>query len=137
MFQAAPRPERKAAEGSHASPVARTHEPAPIRDFRKPLFLKSAILFLLLGVAGLSTFAKVSQYYPRSNSAHYVSIANKMNVGHPPAVLMQKPLHPVARIAPPQPAFRTILRVEPEIPTAQQIGLVVSLQHRSPPSLLS
>ncbi len=137
MFQAAPPLERNAADGSHVSPVARSHEPGPSRLFFKPVFLKSAILFLPLGVAGLSTFAKVSQYYPRSNSAHYVSIANKMNVGHLPVALTQKPLHAVARIAPPQPAFRTMLRVEPEIPAAQQISLVVSLQYRSPPLLLS
>jgi hypothetical protein len=115
--------------------VAQNGDLARRREFSKPLFLKSAILLLLVGVACLSTFAKVGQYYPRSTSVHYVSIANKMNVAHPPALLARKPLHLVARIAPPQPAFLLTRRVEPEAPFSQRIGIVVSLQHRSPPYL--
>jgi len=105
------------------------------QEYFKPLFLRSAILLLLVGVACLSTFAKVGQYYPRSASVHYVSIANKMNVAHPPALLARKPLHLVARITPPQPAFPVTRCVEPEVPFSQRIGIVVSLQHRSPPFL--
>lgn len=99
--------------------------------------MKSAILLLLLAIAGLSTFVKVSQYYPETASTRYVTIANKMNMAHPPALLAKTPLHPVARIVLPQPAVRVTRRAEPEIPFTQRIGLVVSLQHRSPPSLLA
>jgi hypothetical protein len=95
------------------------------------------ILLLLLGVAGLSTIAKVGQYYPRTSSAHYISDASKMDVAHPPALLAWKPLHLVARITPPSPALRVTRRVEPEPPFTQRIGIVVSLQHRSPPLLLA
>ncbi len=106
-------------------------------NLARSFFLRSAILFLLFGVAGLSTAAKVGQYYPRTSSAHYVSDASKMDVAHPPALLAWKPLHLGARIAPPPPAFRVARRVEPELPITQRIGIVVSLQHRSPPLLLA
>jgi hypothetical protein len=102
-----------------------------------PIFLKSAILFLLLAVGALSTFTRVSQYYPQVSSVRYVTISNKMNVGHSAPVLNRTPLTLVAQILPPQPAFRVIRPEEPEIPVTQQVGVVVSLQHRSPPSPLT
>jgi hypothetical protein len=68
---------------------------------------------------------------------HYVTIANKMNVAHPPALLAPKPLHPIARVVLQPSLYCLTRRVEPEVPCTQRIGIVVSLQHRSPPSLLA
>jgi len=126
-----------AARGLRLKPIMFILEWTSNRSRQKPIFLKSAILLLLLAVGALSTLTKVSQYYPPSSSAHYVSIANKMNVAHPAPVLSQKPLHLIARITPPQPALRASRPVEPDISFVQRIGLVVSLQHRSPPSFLA
>jgi len=110
-------------------------EHAQRRRFSKALFLRSTILLLLVGVACLATFAKVGQYYPRTTSAHYVSIANKMDVAHPPLLPVQEPLRTVTRIMPPQPVSRDARLEEPEIPFLRRIGVVISLQHRSPPFL--
>jgi hypothetical protein len=126
-----------AARVLHLKPIMFIRECTSNGSRQKPIFLKSAILFLLLAVGILSTLTRVSQYYPESSSARYVSAANKMNVAHPVPVLSQKPLHLVTRITPPQPAFRAIRPVELEIPFSQRIGIVVSLRHRSPPSCLA
>jgi hypothetical protein len=107
------------------------------RSRSKPILFKSAILFLLLAVGALSTFTRVSQYYPQTASIRYVTIANKMKVVHPPALIARMPLQVAARMMAPQPAIRVTRRVEPEVPFTQRIGIVVCLQHRSPPSLLA
>jgi hypothetical protein len=114
-----------------------TQERTSNRSLRTPILFKSAILFLLLAVGALSTVTRVSQYYPQTASTRYVTIANKMNVAHPPALIARMPLQLVARMTPPQPAIRMTRRVEPEVPCTQRIGIVVSLQHRSPPSFLA
>ncbi|HYB61880.1 MAG TPA: hypothetical protein VEH50_10410 [Methylomirabilota bacterium] len=117
--------------------AVQNHDLARSWNFSRPFFLRPVIVLLLLGVAGLSTIAKVGQYYPRTSSAHYISFASKMDVAHPPAVLARKPIYLVARITPPEPAFRVTWRMEPEPPLTQRICIVVSLQHRSPPLLLA
>jgi len=121
----------------HLNLVAQAHDSKPCREAPRPLLFKSAILLLLFGVAGLSTLAKISQYYPQTAPMRYVTIANKMNVAHPPALLARKPLYTIAR-AMLQPSVYCLTRcVEPDVPCTQRIGIVVSLQHRSPPSLLA
>ncbi len=119
------------------NPVMCNQERTSNGSRQTPILFKSAILLLLLALGALSTFTRVSQYYPQSSSVHYVSIANKMKPAHPGPILKQRPLHLVARILPPQPAVRLAPRLEPEIPFTRRIGLIVSLQHRSPPSYLA
>lgn len=98
---------------------------------------KATILLLLFTVAGLATFAKNGQYYPDSNPAQHVSISIKMNVAHSPVQAAEEPLQPVSRFLPPQPALQSLqVRVEEASPTPP-IGVTVSMQHRSPPSVLS
>jgi len=102
------------------------------------VFARAAVVFLLLvSVAALSTLAKDGQYFPQSNPARQVSLSTKMNFTHAPIVPDGARSQAVARISPPQPSIRItrIERLEP-IPM-QRIGIIVSLQHRSPPVSIS
>ncbi len=101
------------------------------------VYVKVGVVMLLLAIAGFSTLAKNSQYLSRSNPAHYINISSKMTVSHLPVVIDRTPLRPVARFIPPQPETRITHVVREEIPPLPSIGVTVSLQHRSPPILLS
>jgi len=101
------------------------------------VYLKIGVVMLLLAIAGFSTLAKNSQYFSRSNPAHYINICSKMKVSHSPVVIDRTSLRPVARFIPPQPEMRIARMVEEEIPARPSIGVTVSLQHRSPPLSLS
>jgi hypothetical protein len=116
-----------------ATPDSGTSQTARTRR----VYLKLGVVMLLVAIAGFSTLAKNSQYFSRSNPAHYINISSKMTVSHSPAALDPAPLHPIARFVPPQPATRTAQVVREEIPALPSIGVTVSLQHRSPPISLS
>jgi hypothetical protein len=98
-------------------------------------FVKGALLALLLfAVPALSTLAKNSWYLPQSNPVHYLNIASKMQVPHVPVVLEKAPLRPIAKLIPASEVIRTTH--EPDLePPKPSIGVTVTLQHRSPPSL--
>jgi hypothetical protein len=96
------------------------------------LQIVTAIL-LLFAVAALSTLAKNSQYFPDSNPTHYVNIANKMKAAPPPVLFERAPLHPVAKVVPPQPCAPKNHGVEEISLPLPSIGVTVSIQHRSPP----
>jgi len=89
---------------------------------------------LLLAVPTLATLAKKSWYLPQSNPGHYLNIASKMQVRHCPSVLAKTPLQAIAKLGPPQPVSRGIREADLE-PPKSSIGLTVSRQHRSPPTL--
>jgi hypothetical protein len=91
---------------------------------------------LLFAVFGLSTMAKNSQYYSRSNPTHYLNISSKMKVSLP-AALDRTPLRPVARFVVPQPAVRFFPAIEDQLPEVPSLSVTLTLQHRSPPSFLS
>lgn len=98
---------------------------------------KVTILLLLLTVAGLATFAKNGQYYPDSNPAQHISVSIKLNVTHSPVQVAEEPLQPVSRFLPPQPPVPSSqVKLEEASPTPP-IGITVSMQHRSPPSVFS
>jgi len=103
----------------------------------KQMLARAAVLLLLFAVAGLSTLSMHTRYLPKSNPIRFISKATKMNVAHHAAVPPAGPLYPAAELVPPQPEFRTVLAVQPEKICLQQIGLILSLQYRSPPSLLA
>jgi hypothetical protein len=103
----------------------------------RSVYLKVGVVMLLLAIASFSTLAKNSQYFSRSNPAHFINISSKMKVSHLPVVIDRTPLRPVARFIPPQPETRTTHLVRAEIPALPSIGVTVSLQHRSPPIPLS
>ncbi len=100
------------------------------------IFARVAVFLLLLSVGGLETLAKSNEYLPESNPSHYLSIASKLNVGHPPVLLAAKHVLFVSPMVPPQPIFHFSQLERFEEPHFQQICLTASLRHRSPPSLL-
>ena len=100
--------------------------------FRRML-ARTPVLLLLVALAGLAALAKHSEYLPKSNPTHYFSNAAKMRVAHLPVIFVSIPKFPVARVIPPQPEPYFLPLVEPQKLDLPQIGLTVSLQHRSPP----
>jgi hypothetical protein len=101
------------------------------------ILARTAVLLLIFAIAGLSTLAKHSQYLPKSNPTHFFSNATKMNVAHLPALFFAAPNAPIAKVIVHRPAFRRLSPVSSESIDLPQIALTISLQHRSPPSLLA
>jgi hypothetical protein len=94
-----------------------------------------AIVLLLLAVPALSTLAKQSWYLPQSNTAHYLNGAVKMRVSQAPLLTNWRPLPALATLVPQRAENRMVRRAEPK-PAMPDIGITVSLQHRSPPIAL-
>jgi hypothetical protein len=88
---------------------------------------------MLFAIAGFSTLAKNSQYFAKSNPAHYINISSKMKVNALPAVVDRTPLRHVAHFVAQPPPIRVHRVVRQEIPPLPSIAVTVSLQHRSPP----
>lgn len=99
----------------------------------KRVLSKTSILLLLVGLAGLSALAKHSDYLPKSNPAHYISHAAKMNLEHLSADFAPARVHRVDGLVPPKPERPSVPLVASQKLELPQIGLTVSLQHRSPP----
>jgi hypothetical protein len=92
---------------------------------------------LLIAVAGLSTLAKDCQYFPKTNPTRYVSSSTKMKLAHAPVVLDgDQQLH-VSRIAVPSPRVWPICEDRFEAILIPAVGVTLSMQHRSPPALIS
>jgi hypothetical protein len=94
----------------------------------------ATVILLLFAVAGLSTLAKNSQYFPNSNPTHYVNISNKMKSAPAPVLLERAPLYPIGKVVPLQPCALVNNGVEEISLPSPSIGVTVSIQHRSPPS---
>lgn len=94
------------------------------------------IVLLLFGVAGLSTVAKDSLYKFHSPTAQHVTSAIKMQTAHQTAVELE-PAMPVLATLPASPEYRRAQLKSLRASFVPSVGVVVSLQHRSPPSLLS
>jgi hypothetical protein len=122
------------AEREVASLGVRMNETVNSR-FSKTTLQIATVVLLLFAVAGLSTLAKTSQYFPKSHPTHYVNISNKMKVATA-AVLEHAPLHPVAKVVFPQGPAPKNRDIEHISVLATPIGITVSTQHRSPPLLL-
>jgi hypothetical protein len=101
------------------------------------ILVRPAILLLIFAIAGLTTLAKQSRYLPESNPSHYLSSATKLSMGNHPIDFLAADLRPVAKVVPLQPEFRAFPQTTAKKLDLLQIGLVVSLQHRAPPSLLA
>src|SRR5580704_11929490 len=99
--------------------------------------LNISIVLMLFAVAGLSTLAKNSQYFPKSNPTHYVNIATKMKAAPSRVVVQRERLSPVAKLLPPKSEVlnRYAAKEEANLPLPS-VGVTVSVQHRSPPSSL-
>jgi hypothetical protein len=95
--------------------------------------LRVGVLLLLVAIAGFATLAKNSQYYSKSNPAHYINISSKMKATASPAVIDRTPLRHVVRFVAPRPQTRIDRVVREDLPPLPSIAVSVSLQHRSPP----
>lgn len=94
---------------------------------------RAAIVVLVFTVAGLATLAKNGQYYPKSDPARCVSISTKMNVAHSPVDNAGGLLQAVSPAFPPQTTLPITRAQRAEPAPVRRIGLIVSMQHRSPP----
>ena len=103
--------------------------------YRRILTL-GAITLLIFAVAGLSVTASHARYLSQSDPAHIITSIAKMNVA-PPVTFAPPPAYTLAKIPPVQPNFWVLPLDELEKLELRQIGLTVSLQHRSPPSFLA
>jgi hypothetical protein len=97
------------------------------------IWLRVAVVMLLVAVAGLSTLAKNIQYFPKTNPTHYVTSSTKMKVVHAPVVLERDRQLPVSEVSLPSPRVWSAREDRFEGILIPAIGVTVSMQHRSPP----
>jgi hypothetical protein len=98
-----------------------------------------AVVTLLVFLAGFSTLAKNVQYLPKSNPAHYLSIASKMKANSDCTITQLKlqPTQQSSQLVIPE-AVIPVFTFDPrEAPFVQRISLIVSLRYRAPPITLS
>jgi hypothetical protein len=105
--------------------------------FLRAILQTATIVLLLFAVAGLSTLAKNSQYFPKSNPTHYVNIASKMKVAPLPNPSERQPLYPIAKVLLPQPCVPKHPTVEETPVPFRSIGVSASIRHRAPPPSFS
>jgi hypothetical protein len=96
---------------------------------------KIAVLLLLVFLAGFSTTLKYGQYFPQGDPIGHAAMSNKMDVAHAPATCDSAPVETATELVPPEPRCETFRREPPPPLVIQLLGLTLSLQHRSPPSL--
>lgn len=120
---------------SNANNGRKTVSQAKRKEHTTRILAKTLIFLLIFSVAGLSILAVKDQYLTKSDPAHYLKIANKMNVVHSPVILDRGLLGQVAKVLHTPPRFHPSRWEEPEIPLLERIGMTVFLQRRSPPSL--
>jgi hypothetical protein len=107
------------------------------RAFSRGMGAHLTILLLLIAIVGFSTAAKNSQYYSSSNPAHFLNISSKMKVSTAPMVLDRAPLPLVERLIAPMQETKAFPVVELEVPDVPSLAVTLTLQHRSPPSIVS
>jgi len=129
---------RRGAIDAHARSSGSQTGTVQIKSF-KIVPIRVVVVTLLVFLAGFSTLAKNVQYLPKSNPAHYLSIASKMKansdctVAHFKLQLTQ----PSSRLAIPE-AVLPFFSFDPwEAPFVQRISLIVCLQYRAPPITVS
>jgi hypothetical protein len=101
--------------------------------------IRVVVVALLVFLAGFSTLAKNVQYLPKSNPAHYLSIASKMKADSDcnVAQLKLQPTQPSSRLVIPE-AVLPVFTFDPrEAPFVERISLIACLQYRAPPITLS
>ncbi len=106
------------------------------RDDSRAILRKSAILLLVFTIAGLPALAKYDQALPKSNPAHYLAYAIRVDVAHQSILPAPAPVCSMAKVAPDQREFQTIRVEESGARDLRRNTLVGSLQHRAPPFFL-
>ena len=90
-----------------------------------------AVIILLFSVSALSVLAKDGLYFSQTSIARHTSDSTKMVPTQASAVfLCEKQVVAQSR---PLPPVRQTLPILPATAPTNQIGVVVSMQHRSPP----
>jgi hypothetical protein len=129
---------RRGAVDAHARKSGSQTGTVQIKPF-KIVPIRVVVVALLVFLAGFSTLAKNVQYLPKSNPAHYLSIASKMKADSDcgAAQLKLQPTQPSSRLAIPE-AVLPVFTFDPrEAPFVQRISLMVCLRYRAPPIPLS
>ena len=103
----------------------------------KRFFGKSAIVLLLIAVAGLSVAARYSHYVHKSSLLRFCASVTKVEVHQLPVLLIPARMPAAATIVTPELEFHCSLLTNYRKIDLPQIGLTLSLQHRSPPSFLA
>ena len=129
---------RRGAIDAHARNSGSQTGTVQIKPF-KIVPIRVVVVALLVFLAGFSTLAKNVQYLPKSNPAHYLSIASKMkaNSDCPVAHLKLQLTQPTSRVLIPEPALPVFSFDRREAPFVQRICLIVCLKYRAPPITLS
>lgn len=109
---------------------------AAVRMRCKPAIFRLALLMLACSLVVLAVAAKQSPFLPKSDPAHFLSKAAKMDVGHSPVLSI-----PLATRIPdilPSPAEVCATAITPsEEFVSSQIARTLCRQHRSPPFSLA
>jgi hypothetical protein len=105
----------------------------------KTVPIQVAVVALLVFLAGFSTLAKNVQYLPKSNPAHYLSIASKMKANSDCTVAQLKlqPAQLSPRLSIPDPVLVLSSLHSREASFVPRISLIACLQYRAPPITLS
>jgi hypothetical protein len=101
--------------------------------------IRVAVVTLLVFLTGFSTLAKNVQYLPKSNPAHYLSIASKMKASSDCTVAQLKlqPAQLSPRLPIPEPVLVLSSFHSREGSFVPRISLVACMQYRAPPITLS
>jgi len=129
---------RRGAIDAHARSSGSQTGTVQIKSF-KIVPIRVVVVTLLVFLAGFSTLAKNVQYLPKSNPAHYLSIASKMKANSDCTVahLNLQLTQPSSRLAIPEAVLPVFSFDQREAPFVQRISLIVCLQYRAPPITLS
>lgn len=107
-----------------------------MRSNCKRVFKIAGIALLILAVTGLSLVATHGRFVSQSDPDHFITKIAKMNVA-PPTAFAPPPAYTLSELLPAPAKFSIVAAPEAEWLVVRQIGLTVSLQHRSPPFSLA
>jgi hypothetical protein len=97
------------------------------------IWLRGSVLALLVALAALSTFAKISQYHPQRTQIQFVNIASKMKAAKSLAVTERALRQPSCNFVSERPTYSDDMFLERPAPSVQPLGLIVSPDRRPPP----
>ncbi|MBZ5644586.1 MAG: hypothetical protein LAO19_17660 [Acidobacteriia bacterium] len=107
------------------------------REFSGCRSYRAIALLLVLSVPVLTSMARRGWYLSPADHSHYLIKASKAKVAHGPILHAPMPLRTVAVSALPQPRTRADWYVEATSSLClPSLGVIISMQHRSPPIVL-
>lgn len=104
-----------------------------MRIKRQSTIFRLAVFILACSLVVLAVAAKQSRFLPKSNPAHFLSKAAKMDVGHSPVLSIPLATRAIPDILPsPAEVCATAITSSEEF-VSSQIARTLCRQHRSPP----